>query len=154
MKIQEWARRHQAQALRPADLTVFRDPSAEARTGLPPAWVDGIRSFYDQLHGGAAPLPCTGTACHFARPSARAARPEPAPSEGAHCYGRCYEAPVTGPEPAAPIPRASLAPTPVVLRHLLGDPASQPGLTLPRMYAAAHVRSRTRQGARRHVHPG
>lgn len=116
MKVLEWAHRHATLANEPG-LTQLRLPDAPTRTGLPPAWVEGIRGFYDQLQGPAGP--CTGTACHFAGD-----RREDA--EGVHCYGRCYEAPALAAAPAGPIPRQSLAPTPVVLRHLLGADSAGP----------------------------
>ena len=84
MKILEWARRHGSDA-DPISLARMRAPDAPERTGLPPAWVEGIRGFYDELHGP-RDVTCTGTACHFA--GDRSEHPE-----GVHCYGRCYEAP-------------------------------------------------------------
>jgi NADH:ubiquinone oxidoreductase subunit F (NADH-binding) len=118
MKILEWMRRHAA-AGAPTDHALAqlrtRGSAEVARaTGLPTVWMEGIRSFYDQLHVSATAASCTGTACHFAGDRAPAA-------EGVHCYGRCYEAPVRGGGVAGPIPRASLVEEPVVLRHLLGE---------------------------------
>jgi NADH:ubiquinone oxidoreductase subunit F (NADH-binding) len=117
MKILEWARRHGTDA-DPISLARLRAPDAPERTGLPPVWVEGIRSFYDQLHGP-RDVTCTGTACHFA--GDRSEHPG-----GVHCYGRCYEAPARPSEPAGAIPRQSLAPEPVVLRHLLGPGTPTP----------------------------
>lgn len=113
----EWARRQSAGA-GPVSLARLRARAAADPTGLPPAWLDGVRSFYDQLHGPTLAA-CTGTACHFA--GDRADR-----DEGVHCYGRCYEAPAAGPAAAGGIPRQSLAPEPVVLRHVLAPGASSP----------------------------
>jgi NADH:ubiquinone oxidoreductase subunit F (NADH-binding) len=123
MKILEWARRHAPEGAGSEHVLVqlrTRPIEDVARdTGLPPVWAEGIRSFYDQLHATAAPGRCTGTACHFA--GDRRDR-----EGGVHCYGRCYEAPAASAAPAGRIPRTSLAPTPVVLRHLLEGSASDP----------------------------
>jgi formate dehydrogenase iron-sulfur subunit len=91
------------------------------RSGLPPVWADGVRSFYDFLREAGAVRTCTGTACAFARDGA-----EPVVGPEVHCLGRCYEAPAPSDRAAAPIPRASLVEPAVVLRHLVdgvsGDP--------------------------------
>ncbi len=115
----EWARRRSHGIPFSLLETLRHGEPAEVsrRTGAPRAWVAGVRSFYDQLHEGAGPRACTGTACHFER---RGVASE-SPFVEVHCLGRCYEAPADTSVPPAPIPRSSLVRPPVVLRHVLGD---------------------------------
>ncbi len=80
--------------------------------GLPRATIDGVRTFYDALHGDPGPRSCSGTACTFAE-SAQSGSPS------VRCLGRCYAPPARSDEDAPPIPRSSLVDPPVVLRHLL-----------------------------------
>lgn len=114
----EWARRRAGNDAieRPLDaLRGTRAADAQARSGLPPAWLDGIRTFYDQLRDDDGPLACTGTACAFAGPCVT-------PRAGARpvaCLGRCYEAPYDQARPPHRIPYRSLVAAPVVLRGLL-----------------------------------
>jgi NADH:ubiquinone oxidoreductase subunit F (NADH-binding) len=113
MKVLEWARRKSG----------VIEPGADARrVRLPVAFREGVDTFYDYSSADEREHTCTGTACHFARQSA-VLGPE------VHCLGRCYEAPATSAAKAGEIPRASLVPSPVVLRHLLKgkapDPASE-----------------------------
>ncbi len=82
---------------------------AHAR-GLPLSQVEGVQSFYDQLHR-MGEEPCVGTACWVHD----GARTHFVP--GTHCLGHCY-APHEKPAPA--IPRRSAVEEPIVLRHLLG----------------------------------
>ncbi len=93
MKIREYSRRH---------------PS-----GLPAAWVEGVRSFYALMHAPPGPMVCDGTSCHFAG----AAIPDGVAP--VRCLGRCYEPPATSATRAGRIPRRSLVEPPVVLRHLV-----------------------------------
>ncbi len=108
--------------------------------GLPAAWLRGIQTFYDTLHADGAPRACGGTACTFARvPGSRvgesaegAAHPPGGASVEGHpvyCLGRCFEAPAHEAHAGGPIPRVSLAPTPLVLRQLL--PVAAGGSTDP-----------------------
>ncbi|MEO8181473.1 MAG: hypothetical protein ABI895_21770 [Deltaproteobacteria bacterium] len=122
MKLHEWARRRSG-AEASADLQrghEFVEEEAR-RVHLPTAWSHGVESFYDYLQGPKGARTCSGTACHFARATA---------SEGAHahCLGRCYEAPARSDEAPSPIPRRSLVPSPVVLRHLIGGSRPDPEL--------------------------
>jgi formate dehydrogenase iron-sulfur subunit len=92
---------------------------AALAAGYPAHWLDGIGTFYDQIEGASLARVCTGTACHFARGEAvRGLK--------VHCLGRCYEAPVASDAESAPIPRQSLAPKPVILRHLVAGAAPEP----------------------------
>jgi formate dehydrogenase iron-sulfur subunit len=117
MKIREWARRHALER----DIDVLaalrtRDDADVARaSGLPPAWVDGVRSYYELLHARPGPMVCDGTSCHFAGAAV------PAGVAPVRCLGRCYEAPASSERPAAPIPRRALVEPPIVLRHLVDD---------------------------------
>lgn len=148
--VSAWARRHRAKSEAKSDATseatsgttsdgdaglvALRGRSlaeASRATGLPPAWAEGVRSFYDDLHGQPGPAVCTGTACHFA-----GGRPLPGERE-VHCLGRCYEAPARSTPLSAtttatasetvptPIPRQALV-EPVTLRHVLGRGSSDP----------------------------
>jgi len=122
IKVQEWARRRAKHggADSGLELLLERRDGAEA-AGYPRQWLDGLRTFYDQVEGASVPHVCTGTACHFARRHA-AQGPE------VHCLGRCYEAPVSSDSESAPIPRQSLVPTPVILRHLVAGARPAPEL--------------------------
>lgn len=116
----EWARRRGGgdEMQRPLDaLRGTTAADAQARSGLSPAWLDGIRSFYDHLDDDGEPMVCTGTACTFAGPcvTARGAARQVA------CLGRCFEAPYDAARPAARIPHRALVKTPVVLRGLVGS---------------------------------
>ena len=89
--------------------------------GLPSSHVRGVQSFYDHLHGELrAPWACVGTACWHAMGSSEQV---PETHRPAHCIGRCYEAPARSDERGGPIPVRALVDPPVVLRHLLGEPA-------------------------------
>jgi NADH:ubiquinone oxidoreductase subunit F (NADH-binding) len=117
MNLLEWARRRACGIQVPLlDLLQHEEPrTVSARSGVPLAWVEGVRTFYDRLHGARESEVCTGTACHFER---GATLPE-GPFADVHCLGRCYEAPADATVAARPIPRASLVDPPVVLRHVL-----------------------------------
>jgi NADH:ubiquinone oxidoreductase subunit F (NADH-binding) len=121
------------------------DAEVVARRGLPLATVAGIRTFYDQWDDAARV--CDGTACHFEGAAALAERLESNGAvRRVRCLGHCHSAPaflsgenVFARPPAEslddwlaswgegaaplpdlePIPRTSLAETPVVLRHLV-----------------------------------
>jgi NADH:ubiquinone oxidoreductase subunit F (NADH-binding) len=122
-KLLAWAQRRASASGAPEHLleTLRSRRAAEvaAATGLPETWAEGVRSFYDQLHAVDRPTRCTGTACHFAGERRLDV-------EGVHCFGRCYEAPALGPASTGSIPRSSLTPAPVVLRHLLDTPPPDP----------------------------
>lgn len=119
-KILELARRRLGAEEPPRVLDELRREGGAS--GLPPAWEDGIRSFYELLEPGTRP--CVGTACRLAR--GELAAPAPRPGGAARCLGRCFEAPAIETAPPLPIPRRSLSATPVVLRHLLSSPAPDP----------------------------
>ena len=110
-----------------------------ARQGLPPATVEGVRSFYDVLRaptpGGVLGLPCAGTACAFPDGARSTAGGSPTDAcdrpRALHCLGRCYEAPTRLEAGAFPVPRRSLARPPMLFRHLLGE---RPSLDM--LYAA------------------
>jgi NADH:ubiquinone oxidoreductase subunit F (NADH-binding) len=112
----ELAARRRGDALHPLDL----GPSAAsaASSGLPPAWRDGVASFYEILHDPASLRACSGTACAFAAHAETGSD-----ARGVHCLGRCYEAPADTSRAASRIPRRSMTTTPVVLRHLLAATA-------------------------------
>jgi NADH:ubiquinone oxidoreductase subunit F (NADH-binding) len=115
MKVREWSQRRAAATPLWELLQTARALPVEEiarRSGLPSPQLEGVRSFYDYLHGAAGHRSCTGSACHFARA-------EPASGATAHCLGRCYEAPATTESPPSRVPRRSLVDRPVVLRHLL-----------------------------------
>lgn len=152
MKLGAWARRRArsrdaGNAI--TDLAAgFGAGEVAARRGLRPAAVEGIRSFYELLEGGARV--CEGTACRFA-PGAEALRArlgelEPGGLGVVRCLGHCYAAPalwsgrrVLVPPPGeeverwiddwgadaephddlAPIPCVALARVPMILRHLV-----------------------------------
>lgn len=128
MSVLEWTRRrlHLAEAPRPID--ALREGGARGVSGLPIAWEDGVRTFYDQLHE--LQTACVGTACASAR-HALSGNGGSAETPGIHCLGRCYEAPASILTRARPIPRCSLAPTPVVLRHVLGPTRPLDDYSLP-----------------------
>lgn len=114
MNVLEWALRQSG--------AVERDVDVTRRVTLPLAFREGVETFYDYRPTDERQHTCTGTACHFARQgSVRGAE--------AHCFGRCYEAPVTSASIAGEIPGASLVASPVVPRRLLHgrapDPASE-----------------------------
>jgi len=122
MKLHEWARRRSG-AGASADLPrghEFLEEEAR-RVHLPAAWSRGVDSFYDYLHEPTGARTCTGTACHFAGADAGA-------GAHAHCLGRCYAAPARSDHAASPIPRTSMVPAAVVLRHLLGGARPDPEL--------------------------
>jgi NADH-quinone oxidoreductase subunit F len=128
-------------------LSDLGEAEVAARRGLPRASVRGIRSFYDQLQR--ITRVCDGTACHFHGGELLRERLEGlGPVGEVRCLGHCYATPAfrsgdkvyacppriavgdwldewgEGPSPMAdiaPIPRLSLAPEPVVLRHLLAE---------------------------------
>lgn len=115
--VREFARRRRPPERRDEEPTLegLRDGRPQAPSGLPDAWLRGIRSFYEDLHAVTGPRPCGGTACAFARHGQ--------PPEAEHpiyCLGRCYEPPAHEARPAGPIPRSSLVDPPAVLRHVLG----------------------------------
>ncbi|MEY4543986.1 MAG: hypothetical protein RL685_181 [Pseudomonadota bacterium] len=117
-----WARRH-GQQLEETEPGHEQLEEIAQRTHLPLHWRRGVDSFYDYLHGPDAARACSGTSCHFARTEAAA------PSGAhAHCLGRCYAAPACSADAPTSIPRTSLVPQPVVLRHLLGGPRPEPEL--------------------------
>jgi hypothetical protein len=68
MTIREWARRHALE--RDVDVLGALRTSSDAEiaraSGLPPHWVDGVRSYYELLHEPRGPMVCDGTSCHFA----------------------------------------------------------------------------------------
>jgi NADH:ubiquinone oxidoreductase subunit F (NADH-binding) len=149
MNLHEWARRHAQAADGPSAVARLRagesDEQVARATGLPPATVAGVRSYYDLMEPGSHV--CDGTACHFAGGAALAAELGlRGPTSGVRCLGHCYAAPAflsgdrvfakpaaqplaswvegwgEGPEPhedLAPLPRRSLADPPIVLRNLL-----------------------------------
>ncbi|MBK6942307.1 MAG: SLBB domain-containing protein [Planctomycetes bacterium] len=122
----EWARRRKGGDGFERPLDALRGTNvadAQARSGLSPAWQDGIRSFYDHLGDDGEAMLCTGTACAFAGPCA-AVR---SGSRPVACLGRCYEAPYDPAKAATRIPHRALVHTPVVLRGLLapGDPLQE-----------------------------
>lgn len=149
MHLLEWARRHAAAGPGPDALARLLGGQSDAEvaraTGLPLAAVAGVRSYYELLEPG--PRVCDGTACHFAGADLLAGRlAEQGPISRVRCLGHCYAAPTflsghrafarpaaeplerwlagwgEGGEPLedlAPVPRASLAEPPVVLRNLL-----------------------------------
>jgi formate dehydrogenase iron-sulfur subunit len=122
MKLREWARRR-AGAQASADLEAGHEflEQETRRVQLPPAWRAGVESFYDYLHVPAGVRTCSGTACQFAR-----ARPVEGPH--AHCLGHCYAAPARSDDAPSAIPRTSLVPSPVVLRHLIAGARPDPEL--------------------------
>src|SRR5262245_9154297 len=101
MHLSEWARRHatsDAPGNAIGDLVGGATTASVRRArGLPPAAVEGIRSFYALIDPG--PRACDGTACHFAEGSQElAARlAELGSARGAlrkvRCLGHCYAAP-------------------------------------------------------------
>lgn len=115
-KILELARRRLGAEEPPRVLDELRRPGGDAATGLPAAWNDGVRTFYELLEPGTRP--CAGTACRLARGELSA--PAPKPGRAARCLGRCFEGPAVETAPPLPIPRRAMTATPVVLRHLLG----------------------------------
>jgi NADH:ubiquinone oxidoreductase subunit F (NADH-binding) len=149
MILLEWARRCAEDRGGPNSLARLlageSDEEVARATGLPRAVVAGVRSYYELLEPGARV--CDGTACHFAGGGALAARLGlGAAAAGVRCLGHCYAAPAfvsggrvfarpsgrtleswvagwgEGGEPRedlAPMPRASLADPPIVLRNLL-----------------------------------
>jgi NADH:ubiquinone oxidoreductase subunit F (NADH-binding) len=104
-------------------------PETAARQGLPPATVEGVRSFYGFLRAPAATglvgVRCAGTACSFPEGASRDDDRDSADGHGVgptlHCLGRCYEAPATLEHGAFRVPRRSLARPSMVFRHLLGE---------------------------------
>ncbi|MCI0587086.1 MAG: hypothetical protein L0323_09630, partial [Planctomycetes bacterium] len=83
--------------------------------------MQGIRGFYDLLHGPAGPRVCTGTACRFGG----GPQLDPGSRIGSvHCLGRCYDPPARTDGEPTPIPRRSLVDSPVVLRHLVEGASS------------------------------
>lgn len=134
-----WARRHAraSDAGNAVDDLVGGIPLDEVarRRGLPRATAMGVRTFYELLDPGVRV--CDGTSCHFAGGPALA---EEVGGRVVRCLGLCYDPPglrvgddVTGASDRdAPTsghlrshapPRRALVP-PVVLRNLLGTPAS------------------------------
>lgn len=123
-------------------------PSADVqvRRGLPRAAVDGIASFYDQIHRDLSV--CDGTSCHFAGgPLLSDGWIETGEAQRVRCLGHCHDAPCVrvgdvvhgsadrenlsewlGHSAATlsidadtrPVRRLSLIPAPVVLRNILG----------------------------------
>ena len=86
----EWARRHaQAGNERSALARLIAgesDAEVARATGLPPATVAGVRSYYDLLEPG--PQVCDGTACHFAGGGSLAAALGPhRPASAVRCLG-------------------------------------------------------------------
>ncbi len=132
-----YAHRRVPTAQRPIDALAAGGSIAEvaASSGMPPVRVQGIRSFYDQLHSPQDVRVCTGTSCHFARHVTDL----PAGAGEVRCLGHCYAAPalqragVTHDRLGAnsPSPRRSLVDSPVVLRHVLGGPRSDEATGLP-----------------------
>jgi NADH:ubiquinone oxidoreductase subunit F (NADH-binding) len=154
-RLLEWARRRAATVAGAAaldDMLAGATNEAIARErGLPPAAVEGIRSFYDQL--GHMPRVCVGTACHFAGSDRWTdALDRRGPTGEVRCLGHCFDPPSVRigdavfshahddlleawlastpgtPAPAvphAPIPRASLVEPAIVLRNVLrGGPSA------------------------------
>jgi len=112
MSIEAWVRRQRARA----DGEVGDGPREADPSAFPAAWLQGTRSFYDELHepDRVGSRGCSGSACWYARDGR-------ALEGGVHCLGRCYEAPAHESTPSGPIPRGSLVDEPVILRHLLPD---------------------------------
>src|ERR1043166_9556756 len=131
-------------------LTGRTDAEIQEGRGLPRPVVAGIRGFFDQPGGGVRV--CDGTACRFGGADALRNRVHACgrePIADVRCLGHCFDGPAMqvddavyshsstatldawlasppgSPVPAVPsvrIPRASMVPEPVVLRHLLGKP--------------------------------
>jgi NADH:ubiquinone oxidoreductase subunit F (NADH-binding) len=180
MSLLEWSGRRAEDPDGRNALARLREGESDAEvartTGLPRATVAGIRSYYDLITPAARV--CDGTACHFAG-AARLASELGAhgPVEGVRCLGHCYAAPAfqsgerafakpasesleawiagwgEGPEPRdrpSPIPRHSLAASPVVLRNLvpaaraagLGEYDLPPGPEILAAIDAAGLRGR------------
>lgn len=118
-KILEFARRRLGAAEPPRLLEELRSGEGSLRTGVPEAWNDGIRSFYELLEPGRNNLRCSGTACRLARGEIRAGFDDAAAGRSARCLGRCHEGPADEGLAPRPIPRRAMTANPVVLRHLL-----------------------------------
>ncbi len=126
MSLLEWARRR-AGAVPPRraiDALRSGPDDAAATTGLPEAALEGVRTFYDHLHGATGPMTCVGTACAFAGG-------ERAPERPVHCLGRCYEAPARSGTASTPIPATSMASDPAVLRHRFAKASPLADYALP-----------------------
>lgn len=122
-KVLEMARRTLARPEPPRPLDLLREPGA-AITGLPEAWNEGIRSFYEMLAPAEGDRRCVGTACRFARGELAGLVTAAGLGPAVRCLGRCFEAPAEKGW-GGPIPVRSLAVSPVVLRHVLDrDPGS------------------------------
>lgn len=119
-RILEYARRRLAADTAPRAVDSLRGEAGPS--GLPAAWEDGVRTFYELLEPGTQP--CSGTACRLARGQLGGSGPRA--GQAARCLGRCYEGPADETAPARPIPRRTLTATPVVLRHLLPGSALDP----------------------------
>jgi NADH:ubiquinone oxidoreductase subunit F (NADH-binding) len=144
----EWARRRAGGGvpLRPLDALrgAVTEADAVQRSGLSPAWLSGIASFYDHLDDEGAAMVCTGTACAFAGPCTHV-RVAPRPVA---CLGRCHEAPYDAHSTPARIPYRALVQKPVVLRGLLdsNDPLREydlpDGATILEVMRASGLRGR------------
>lgn len=121
-KILEFARRRAGASEPPRALDELREGRVDGCSGLPAAWDEGIRTFYELLQPG--PRPCVGTACRLARGELGGSAVRP--GAAARCLGRCYEGPADETRDPLPVPRRALATTPVVLRHLLAEGPGDP----------------------------
>lgn len=124
----EWGRRRARADVGPRPLDALASGGlhqAQVTTGLNAAWLEGVSSFYDLLHGEAGPRACGATACTFE------GRAGATGSDKAECLGRCYEAPAHQARAPKPIPRMSLLSQPVALREVLGHVSAEDEYRLP-----------------------
>ncbi|MEW5848731.1 MAG: NADH-ubiquinone oxidoreductase-F iron-sulfur binding region domain-containing protein [Myxococcota bacterium] len=131
MRILEWSRRRSGGPVQRHVLQELREgktaEQVEQEHGLPRAWVDGLTSFYDLLHGERERA-CTGTSCSFPDGCKSNRKSE---LEGVHCLGQCYAPPATTLRAPPPIPRRSMLQPPVVLRNILGGEDARGEYVLP-----------------------
>lgn len=132
MDLVAWARRHRSREDSGNVLSELKERPAESvarRTGFPLPFVEGVQSFYDDLHSDPRkPHLCTGTACTFAP-----AHILPAGTSEVHCMGQCYAPPAGRHRTPPPIPWRTIVTPPIVLRGLLavGGPSARAEYDLP-----------------------